>query len=255
MVDNGIMLMYMFLFDLHNSNICFICRVSAGNYCLPATEHVLYICLVLHKQTSRQLGMSINHRMKRTVTEKSTVDNKDFTKEPLPKGEYEYCVFSGCDFSNSDLSEVFFSDCEFSACNLSMVNLAKATLRDITFRDCKMLGIRFDNVNQFGLGIAVENCTLNHSSFYQAKLKKTVFRNTSLQEVDFAAAELADAVFDNCDLAFATFDNTNLERADFRTAVNYSIDPELNRVKKAKFSLPGIAGLLSKYDIDIEHDI
>jgi hypothetical protein len=43
-----------------------------------------------------------------------------------------------------------------------------------------------------------------------------------------------------------------LEKADFRTSYNYSINPEVNRIKKAKFSTAGIAGLLCKYDIEIE---
>lgn len=50
----------------------------------------------------------------------------------------------------------------------------------------------------------------------------------------------------------AIFKNTNLESVDFRTSFNYSIDPDLNRIKKAKFSLSGIAGLLNKFDIEIE---
>jgi hypothetical protein len=33
---------------------------------------------------------------------------------------------------------------------------------------------------------------------------------------------------------------------------NYSIDPDLNKIKKARFSTQGIAGLLDKYDIEIE---
>jgi uncharacterized protein YjbI with pentapeptide repeats len=65
-------------------------------------------------------------------------------------------------------------------------------------------------------------------------------------------ADLNSTVFDNCDLLGAVFQNTILEKADFRTAYNYSIDPDINRVKKAKFSASGIAGLLDKYDIEIE---
>jgi hypothetical protein len=52
-------------------------------------------------------------------------------------------------------------------------------------------------------------------------------------------------------LAGATFDNTNLEKTNFTTAFNYSIDPDNNRIKKAKFSVPGVLGLLNKYDIVI----
>jgi fluoroquinolone resistance protein len=52
-------------------------------------------------------------------------------------------------------------------------------------------------------------------------------------------------------LAGATFDNTNLEKADFTTAFNYLIDPDTNRIKKAKFALPGVLALLNKHDIVI----
>jgi hypothetical protein len=43
-----------------------------------------------------------------------------------------------------------------------------------------------------------------------------------------------------------------LEKADFRSAFNFSIDPEMNRMKKAKFSRTGVFGLLHKYNIEIE---
>ncbi len=71
-------------------------------------------------------------------------------------------------------------------------------------------------------------------------------------EVDFTEADLSSAVFDNCDLTRSIFENTILEKADFRTSRNYSFDPDLNKIKKAKFSYPGILGLLGKYDIEIE---
>jgi uncharacterized protein YjbI with pentapeptide repeats len=57
-------------------------------------------------------------------------------------------------------------------------------------------------------------------------------------------------IFENCDLAGAIFENTILERADFRTARNFSLDPEINQIKKAKFSLADLPGLLLKYDIE-----
>ena len=62
-------------------------------------------------------------------------------------------------------------------------------------------------------------------------------------------------MFDNCDLTRVIFDNVNMEKADFRTSFNYSIDPEINQIKKAKFFLRGISGLLDKHDIEIEPDI
>ena len=83
-------------------------------------------------------------------------------------------------------------------------------------------------------------------------LKGTVFKNSLLREVDFTEANLTQAIFDKCDLNRATFDNTILEKADFRTSFNYAINPVLNRIKKARFSSAGLAGLLQAFDIEIE---
>lgn len=190
--------------------------------------------------------------MEKNYTEDKTFENIDYTKTRLAKGDYEYCRFINCDFSNSDVSDISFIDCEFHTCNLSVANLAMSVLRDIKFVDCKMLGIHFENCNQFGLAVKFENCNLAHSSFYQTKLKKTPFKNCNLGEVDFTECDISNSIFETCDFTKAKFENTILEKADLRTAFNYSIDPEINKIKKAKFSLDGITGLLNKYDIDIE---
>ncbi|HSQ45289.1 MAG TPA: pentapeptide repeat-containing protein, partial [Lutibacter sp.] len=71
-------------------------------------------------------------------------------------------------------------------------------------------------------------------------------------EVDFSETDLSNAVFNNCDLIGSIFKTSILEKTDFRTSYNYSIDPELNRMKKAKFSLQGLPGLLRKYQIEVE---
>jgi uncharacterized protein YjbI with pentapeptide repeats len=74
-----------------------------------------------------------------------------------------------------------------------------------------------------------------------------------LHEIDFTETNLSVAVFDHCDLSGSIFDGTKLEKADLRSAYNYSIDPERNRLKKAKFSWPGLTGLLNKHGLIIEH--
>jgi uncharacterized protein YjbI with pentapeptide repeats len=78
-----------------------------------------------------------------------------------------------------------------------------------------------------------------------------VFRNCSLQQVDFADADLSGSSFEGSNLLNAVFENSNLEKADFRSAINYMIDPEKNRLKKARFDSNGLGGLLTKYDIVI----
>jgi len=184
------------------------------------------------------------------------IQDKTFDKDVLPTaGEYENCIFNNCNFADNDLSELKFIDCTFNSCNFSLAKLNNTTFRDVKFKDCKMLGLKLDTCNEFGLSFSFDACQLNHSSFYKTKIKRTIFKNSQLQETDFAEADLTSSVFDNCNLSQAIFDHTTLDKADFRTSYNYSIDPEINRIKKAKFSIHGISGLLEKYDIIIDNTV
>ena len=70
-------------------------------------------------------------------------------------------------------------------------------------------------------------------------------------EVDFTESDLTGALFKECDLEKAIFQRSILENADLKTSYNFTIDPEKNRLKKAKFSKENIRGLLEKYNIDI----
>ena len=191
--------------------------------------------------------------MSQAFIQDQNFDKLDFTQEPLVKGEYENCTFTNCNFEETNLNDIKFMNCDFQDCNWSLAQLNGTVLREVKFKDCKMLGLQFEYCNDFGLSFSFENCQLNHSTFFQMNIKKTIFINCQLREIDFSESNLTNVIFDNCDLAQAIFINTVLDKADLRTAYNYSIDPENNRLKKAKFSILGISGLLDKYDIVIEN--
>lgn len=190
--------------------------------------------------------------MERIYIQDKKFEKENFITHELPVADYENCAFITCDLSNTDLSKRVFLDCEFNSCNLSTVNLSGTAFKNVMFKDCKLLGLHFENCDDFLFEVDFEKCLMNLCSFYKLKLKNTRFKNSNLSEVDFSEADLTGSLFDNCDLAGAKFENTILEKADLRTSYNYLIDPELNKIKKAKFSIPGIAGLLAKYDIEIE---
>ncbi len=190
--------------------------------------------------------------MSNTYFEDKIFEAINFSEDGMIKGEYEACTFINCNFSTMGLDDIQFIDCLFRNCDLSMVKMAKTVLNNAKFSHCKMLGINFENCSEFLFLPAFEDCTLNFSSFYKRSLKNASFKNCSLQEVDFTEADLHGLVLDNCELMGAKFENTLLEKADLRTSRQYSIDPEKNRIKKAKFSMDGIAGLLDKYDILIQ---
>jgi fluoroquinolone resistance protein len=190
--------------------------------------------------------------MEKAYVEDEKFEKIDFTENGLTRGEYENCVFIHCNFSNTDLSRTSFSECKFINCNLSLANLTNTVFRGIKFKDCKLVGLHFNHCDAFLFTVDFDHCLLNLSSFYKRKLKKTSFKHSNLREVDFTEADLTSSLFDNCDLLGATFEDTILEKADFRSSYHYSIHPEANKIKKAKFSMTGISGLLDKYDIEIE---
>lgn len=190
--------------------------------------------------------------MKENYFEQELFSKQNYSETPLAKGEYDNCNFRDCNFAKSDLSGIRFSDCTFAGCDLSNVKVSKASFQETAFKECKMLGFAFDSCDQIGMTVRFEKCQLDHSSFYQVKLNHTVFLASSLQGVDFTEADLRNAILDHCDLLDATFDHSNLERANLSTALNYSIDPENNRIGGARFSMPSVVGLLNKYSIVIQ---
>jgi uncharacterized protein YjbI with pentapeptide repeats len=184
--------------------------------------------------------------------EKPYLADQIFEKiQQLAYGEYENCTFRSCNLEGADLKNFQFVGCRFEDCNLSLVKLSGASLQQVQFIGCKMQGLHFEACNPFLLEYQFERCVLNLSSFYQTKSKKTTFHTCVLHEVDFTEADFSEGKFTECDLAGALFDRTILEKADFRSAYNYTISPALNRLKKARFSQDGLAGLLSDIGIEI----
>ena len=125
-------------------------------------------------------------------------------------------------------------------------------MRNVAFTNCKVIGVDFSNCLPFLFAVSFERCRLDYSHFIKNRLRKTKFRECAIRDADFTEADLTGASFDNCDLSSTVFSRTNLSHADFRTSRNYSINLEMNTVRKARFSLSGIAGLLSQYDLVIE---
>jgi fluoroquinolone resistance protein len=165
---------------------------------------------------------------------------------------YENCKFISCDLSYADMAEMVFIDCVFEGCNLSLVKVTNAGLQNISFKHCKLSGLDFSKGKDFLFELHFESCILDNAIFYKKKNKSAKFTDCSLVETDFTEADLTDCTFANCNLNRAFFNRTQLKNADFRTSYNYTIDPDNNNLKKARFSVQGLPGLLSKYDIRIE---
>ena len=108
------------------------------------------------------------------------------------------------------------------------------------------------------------NCDLSHKIFRECKfescdLSLSKMNNTTLSEIDFLGCKILGVQFnecrrfllsfrfENCSLRLSVFYNLKLKEACY-----YSINPETNRLKGARFSLNGLPGLLERYGIIIE---
>ncbi|WP_316771278.1 pentapeptide repeat-containing protein [Pedobacter frigiditerrae] len=184
--------------------------------------------------------------------------NQTFEKiSILPKGlretQFDECTFKNCDLTEADFYGCDFIKCTFDNCNLSMVKFGAIGFDGVEFFNCKMVGVDFSNTKDFLFGVDFSDCILDYAAFMKKKNKKGKFKNCSLKGTDFSEADLTDAKFERCDLSVAVFMRTILSGANFTSSYNFTIDPEKNQLRKAKFSPDGLIGLLANYGIIVEN--
>ncbi len=84
-------------------------------------------------------------------------------------------------------------------------------------------------------------------------MKHTIFDHCTLHDADFTACDATGASFIACDLLNAHFENSTLDKADFSSAIQYSINPLQNSIRKALFSYPEVTALLQPFDIILKN--
>ncbi|WP_108424011.1 pentapeptide repeat-containing protein [Flagellimonas amoyensis] len=176
-------------------------------------------------------------------------EKQDFCTVPLAKGEYENCIFRGCRFSDAFLDNQNFMECTFEECDLTNANITHTIFKETFFKGCKLVGLRFEDCNDFLMSVRFEGCNLTLASFNDLSLKETPFIDCTLTQTDFTGADLSRSTFPGCTMENTLFHTTNLEGADLSSALGFDIDPSINTLKKCKFSKEGLIGLLKKYDI------
>lgn len=181
-----------------------------------------------------------------------TFEKIDGCNENVHQRIFEECIFTNCDFSGCDFFKTRFADCFFIDCNMSMVKFRNTGLQNVSFRECKLLGIQFNESDDFLYAVRFESCVLDFSSFMGKKMTDVPFGFCSLKNAAFIKTNLKGSKFEHCDLQDAIFEESNLTETDFLTATNYIIDPAINDIRRARFSLDGLPGLLLKYDLHIE---
>lgn len=165
--------------------------------------------------------------------------------------EFEQYRFSNFDFTRADISGRRFTECLFENCNFAGTSLSHVALQNVAFEGCKLLGLQFHACRDMLFGVHFNQCQLDYASFQGKVMPNTRFVNCSLREADFTQADLTNAVFQECGLLDAVFNATKLNGADFITAHDVVLDPEVNQLRQARFAAHSLPGLLTKYELVI----
>ncbi len=178
-------------------------------------------------------------------------DKTEFPPTGRKDTRFDSCTFKHLDLTAVDFRGCDFTNCTFEHCNVSMVKFGSIGFDKVKFVDCKLVGTDFTNTKDFLFAADFSNCILDYAAFMKKKNKQSRFVNCRLKGTDFSEADLSVAIFDECDLSGAVFFRTILTGTNFTTSYNFTIDPEKNTLKKAKFSSAGLIGLLQNYGITV----
>ncbi|MDP4186337.1 MAG: pentapeptide repeat-containing protein [Bacteroidota bacterium] len=176
----------------------------------------------------------------------------NYSEQQLRGKVFEQCSFLNCDFSYSDLSDAEFIDCTFNRCGFIMTIVKHTGLKNVSFVNSKLAGVDFGQCATFCFGINGTSSEFRSCSFYKQRMRKTSFNDCLVKECYFSDCDLTESSFVNSNLDSSQFEKCILDKVNFSTSNGYLIDPELNRMKKTKFSKYGLEGLLFKYDLIIE---
>ncbi len=180
-----------------------------------------------------------------------TYKSNDFSKQIMSEQSFMACEFHNCNFTESTLWNAKFVNCVFKGCNISLVKMDGCRFQDVRFIDCKLVGADFFKCDKPFFSVQFTHSILHYCNFSDLNLKGISFAECKLKECHFTNSGLVGASFKDSDLLGTIFHNSDLSKADFSSAINYDIDPQTNKIKKAKFSLPEAAALLRGFDIHL----
>lgn len=174
----------------------------------------------------------------------------------LQDAEFNDCTFTGCRWDNVRVRNCTFLSCTFQHCSWSSVVFSFCQMRDAWFSGCAFRSIAWGGlqgrsalVQPFG---KAERCEFRYNEF----------SGMTFVGFDFSSCRFGDCIFDDCRLAGANFrcvplgrtqfSRCDLQKADFREATDYAIDPSANKMQGARFSFPDVVALLSGFGLKIE---
>jgi fluoroquinolone resistance protein len=183
--------------------------------------------------------------------EETKFEKLNITDSKVVKIEFYNCSFVSCLFTKTIFENCVFEKCTFTNCDLSVVKFSGSAFIDVGFSESKMLGIDWA-LAQKPISVNFDKCLLNDSIFYRMDLRSSQIKKCVAHNADFEEANLSKSECCQTDFLNSKFNGANLSFSDFAGAINYSINPNNTKIKKAKFSLPEAVSLLDAWDIIIE---
>jgi fluoroquinolone resistance protein len=162
---------------------------------------------------------------------------------------FSRCTFESCQFSHCKLTDI--RECTFKNCSFTHIDW-QGRVSDVIFDECKIVGAAFYKCEQRFFSPQFKNSILLACNFSDMKLKRLSFAKCKVKECYFNQTQAQEANFKEADLEGTLFHHADLSRADFRGAINYSINPQNNVLKGALFSTPEALSLLSFFHIKID---
>jgi uncharacterized protein YjbI with pentapeptide repeats len=172
-------------------------------------------------------------------------------KESFKSLRFDECQFNTCSFIDCRFEKCKFLNCKFNDCVLSAVVPLDCHFVEVKFSRSKAIGIDWTKTSKIE-DLEFNECQINYSNFKLLKIPKIKIVKCEAREVDFIETDMSEGDFKRSDFEKSRFFKTNLTRADFKNAINYSIDVKNNTIKNAHFSLPEALSLLNSLDIIIE---
>ena len=180
------------------------------------------------------------------------IEGENLSSINLSEKFFYKCTFRGCNFTQTLLNDTDFDSCAFIDCNFTNSLIKQAKLNDISFSKCKLMGLNFYECSQFSFNLSFSGCSIHICNFTDLKMKGSEFIDCKIIDSSFQETFLEGVSFEGSSFKNTLFHNTNLGRASFCNAHGYNIDPLVNNIRKAKFSIPDVLNLLSGFDIEIE---
>jgi uncharacterized protein YjbI with pentapeptide repeats len=111
--------------------------------------------------------------------------------------------------------------------------------------------LNFSEVNSFMLEMRFTDCQLHFCDWKDMVLSDISFVNCHLQENTFERCDMRNCRMESCNMDRAQFTRNDLRTFDVSSNYNFSLDPELNKIKGMQLHERQLICLLFKYELDV----